>query len=501
MNAWLPRTESLPQTHAATSIDTDAARALWRDPLNPNVWPQPRVAAVATRLGWINAARDVRQTMVRALEITGRCGADQIVLFGMGGSAMAARVFARAAGGNRLHVVDHPHPQTIVRELQPFEPGRTQVVVSSKSGTTVETRSLADWWLSRPGSERGPRPIVLTDPGSSLEPWARAQDAIRIATPPDVGGRYAALTPFGLIPAALAGLDLRPLVRGVEDFEAARTGDSRLRDALIDLATAVAIAMQTGVSIRIRKQDPDWQLDRWLEQLLAESLGKQGIGAPILTGDSPGAAGLTIGWDGTGSGMPVRDLRELGMALCGWMWVTMLAGRMLGIDPFDQPDVESAKQATRRFLAQAQTASGTAETVAHAAPRLAGMQPKWWALNAFLDPDPATTDALLRLARKLAGATTPVMLGWGPGYLHSTGQLQKGAPTGGGALLLFDHPATSADTEPFRRLLEAQARGDADALRARGVDTVLVNLGETPAMALDHLLESFGERAEPSTPW
>ncbi len=494
---------------ALGEIDRDRAVArLWaRD---HTLWADGP-GEIADRLGWLTVAGDM---LARVPEIeafaaeAAAAGVRDAVLLGMGGSSLAAGVFASAAGGAagrpRLTVLDTTDPAAIAALRARLDLDRTLFVAASKSGTTIETVShLAYCWGLAPD---GARFAAVTDPGTPLAELARERGFRRLfENPPDVGGRYSALSYFGLAPAALAGADAAALLRGgLAMAEACRAPAARNPGAL--LGAAMGAAARAGRDKLTLVLPPALApLGGWIEQLVAESTGKDGRGVLPVEGEPIGPPGVygadrlfvalsAAGAGGAGAGLapglealaraghPVVALppaagggaapiaEALGGECFRWEFATAVACRLLGVHPFDQPNVQQAKDATARILggsAADPSALAPAEALAGAA------EGGYVALQAFLPPSAAHDEALaaarLRLRERHRVAVTA---GYGPRFLHSTGQLHKGGPARGVFVQIagddpVDVPIPGAGYG-FARLKQAQALGDLDALRALG---------------------------------
>ena len=357
----------------------------------------------------------------------------------MGGSSLAPEVLRRSFDADVFHVLDTTHPAAIRRLTDSLDLGRTLFLASSKSGGTIETRSHLEYFWERTGGV-ATRFAAVTDPGSSLERLAHERDFVGVAYgEPSIGGRYSALSPFGILPAILIGLDARRLLERAEEMrEACRFGEG----------------------------NPG--LDLWVQQLLAESTGKDGIGLVPVEGDGP---------DVQTDEVRLESPYELGQEFFRWEFATAVAGSILGINPFDQPNVQAAKDKTNEVLERGervdlQPQGSLDELLASAA---AG---DYVAVCAFIDP--AREAELEPLVERVRATGRPLMTGLGPRYLHSTGQLHKGGPDTGLFIQVVDDPGEELPIpgKPygFRQLIAAQAEGDFEALRERGRRIVRVRL-------------------------
>ena len=461
---------------------------------------------IADRLGWLTVAGDMLPRVPGLEAFAAEAAAEgvrDVVLLGMGGSSLAAGVFASiaggpAGGGARLTVLDTTDPAAIAALRARLDLDRTLFVAASKSGTTIETVShLAYCWGLAPD---GARFAAVTDPGTPLAALARERGFRRLfENPPDVGGRYSALSYFGLAPAVLAGADAAaPLRGGLAMAEACRAPAARNPGAW--LGAAMGAAARAGRDKLTLVLPPALSpLGGWIEQLVAESTGKDGLGILPVEGEPIGppevyggdrlfvAIGggdrLAPGLEALArAGHPVVALPfggadgeasaggRLGGECFRWEFATAVASCLLGVHPFDQPDVQRAKDATARILGGAAAEASTPPPEE----ALAGLVPGGYAaLLAFLPPSPAHDEALaaarLRLRARFRAAVT---VGYGPRFLHSTGQLHKGgAPNGVFVQIVGDDPedvAIPGAGYGFARLKQAQALGDLDALRGLG---------------------------------
>lgn len=496
--------------------------ALWAR--RPDVWTSdPAVQrAIASRLGWLGAMETMRPHVarMRALgEAIGRSGTTDVVLLGMGGSSLAAetlRTVGGAPGGYpRFHVLDSVDPDAVRPAME--RPATTLFIVASKSGSTIEVTALAaeaERRVRAAGVDPGPQFVAITDEQTSLHRRAvegRFRDLF--LNPADVGGRFSALTFFGLVPAALLGLDIDALLASAEAMaEACRAPDPR-RNPGVALGAVLAAAAAVGRDkLTLRLPDALASLGLWIEQLVAESTGKRGKGIVPLVGGRDGAAQaddrivVDVGRPPSRArhGQPhVRVAYEgLGAEFFRWEIATATAGFLLGVNPFDEPNVQQAKDATRALLeayvaerrlrvpAPHVTSDGVAITMSaaagapHGAPSLpALLRPgDYFGLLAYLPPDdarlgPALQELQSTVATKTGCAT---MRGVGPRYLHSTGQLHKGGPNTGVFVIVAADAAVDLPVpgEPysFGVLETAQAIGDFHALDRLGRRAFFVRL-------------------------
>jgi transaldolase / glucose-6-phosphate isomerase len=394
---------------------------------------------------------------------------DAVVLLGMGGSSLAPEVLRRSFGAETFHVLDTTHPTAIRRLEERLELERTLFIVSSKSGSTLETRSHADYFWER-SRQNGQRFVAVTDPGSELERVAAERGFFDVFPgEPTIGGRYSALSMFGIVPATLMGIDVRRLLERAEEMRAA----CRLAEGNpgLELGQSMGEAWGEGRD-KVLVTPNSGGFGLWVEQLIAESTGKQDKGlVPVLL-DADGR-------DVQRQEVRLPDPYELGQEFFRWEFATAVAGAVLGINPFDQPDVQAAKDKTSEMLASGEAELEPEESLADA---LASATPgeDYIAVLAFIDPDrEAELEPLVARARETGCVVTT---GLGPRYLHSTGQLHKGGPNRGVFVQVVDDlgeelPIPGRDFG-FRRLIAAQAAGDFEALKERGRRIVRVRLEE-----------------------
>ncbi|HQA13748.1 MAG TPA: glucose-6-phosphate isomerase [Ornithinibacter sp.] len=515
-------------THVPTLVqDRVASRIFAKD---HTLWGPAAEDESAKRLNWTGLPRTSRHLIgeVAALrEELSQAGYDRVVLCGMGGSSLAPEVIC-ATAGVPIDVLDSSDPDVVRAALTDLD--RTVVVVSSKSGSTVETdsqRRAFEQAFRDAGLDPTARMVIVTDPGSPLDNDARAAGFRVVNADPQVGGRYSALTAFGLVPSALAGADVETLLDDAEAVSDLLAADD---DANPALRLAAAMAGTQPLRDKLVLVDDGTEnvgFGAWAEQLIAESTGKDGTG--ILPVVAIGAAPASLYDDGTvvrlvatdsesdsdgeqdtsdagGSASSAASLvtvaGPLGAQIMLWETATAVAGRLLGISPFDQPDVESAKAAARELLDAGIGAGvepaftdgsvevtalggdwlGDATTVDAAVDTLLGLlddQQGYIAVMAYLD---RLGDADLELvARDLFDRTgRPATFGWGPRFLHSTGQYHKGGPATGVYLQVTTAPAADLKVPgrdfTFGEFIAAQAGGDAAVLAEHGRPVLRLHL-------------------------
>jgi hypothetical protein len=428
---------------------------------DPTVWTG---SDEAKWLGWLDEPwrmlEDVDLLLQFADSVVGQI--DAIVLLGMGGSSLAPEVIKETFGQETFHVLDTTHPQAI-RDLEvKLDLPRTLFISASKSGSTLETRSHTDYFWER--NPRGSNWIAITDPDSDLERLALKRDfAAVFPGERTIGGRYSALSAFGMVPAVLMGVDVtRLLERAQEMAEACRLAEG---NPGLELGLALGEGWREGRDkICIGSSDGNFGL--WAEQLIAESTGKRGKGLIPAPGES------ADGPDRQAHEVRLTGPYELGQEFFRWEFATAVAGTILEINPFDQPDVQAAKDKTRDVLAggsspDVEPQGSAAELYAQAA------EGDYVCIQAFVNPTAANEAKVLELAAQAREATGCVVThGFGPRYLHSTGQLHKGGPPTGLYLQVVDETgeeiAIPGQPFGFGQLIRAQAAGDFESLKERG---------------------------------
>jgi hypothetical protein len=509
-----------------------AARLVGKD---ATLWGPEAESEAAIRLRWLDLPATSRELVSQLAELRAELsgeGLDRIVLCGMGGSSLAPEVICRTAGVP-LVVLDTTDPGQMAAVMVDLD--RTIVVVSSKSGGTVETDSqrrafiaaFADAGLDE--KEIGRRFVVVTDPRSPLDDTAASMGARAVfLADPNVGGRYSALSAFGLVPSALAGADVSGLLSEAEELA------GHLAEAdnpAMELGAALGTAFRVGrdkLALADGGSGTGIQgFGDWAEQLIAESTGKQGRGIlPVVleSVDAPGATGPDVLLAVVGSDAPAQEPSlgvsgPLGAQFLGWEYATAVAGRILGINPFDQPNVTESKEHTNRILAEGLPDERPAATIgaievygsggvldgvdlsSHDGivlaldALLASIPPRGYlAVMAYLDreKDAAAGELRAALARRIEHAVT---FGWGPRFLHSTGQYHKGGPQVGVFLQLTgavdEDLAVPDQPYTFGTLQAAQAAGDRKALADRQRPLLRLHLTDRAA-GLDQLLTALG---------
>jgi glucose-6-phosphate isomerase len=499
---------------------------------DPTLWGAAAESEASIRLAWTTLHKTSRPLIgeIESLreELRGE-GVDRVVLAGMGGSSLAPEVIT-ATEGAALTVLDTTDPGQVADALA-GDLQRTVLVVSSKSGGTVETdshRRIFAKAFADAGIDAASRIVVVTDPGSPLAELAGSEGYRKVfLADPHVGGRYSALTAFGLVPAGLAGADVARLLDQAAAIAPVVSADDPGNPALL-LGAAWAAAHDEGAEkIVVATTDigspatltgfPDWA-----EQLIAESTGKQGTGLlPVVVegADAPGFADAgsdvtTVAVGSPAGAAQVVTAGPLGAQFLLWEYATAIAGRLLEINPFDQPDVEAAKQAARALLDDPaklesgetpSTVDGPVQVFASAGVSgdgdltdvlrqfLATAPEKGYlAIQVYLDRLDDASAALLRaeLARRTGLQTT---FGWGPRFLHSTGQYHKGGHQNGIFLQITGEPEHDLDVpgRPYTlgKLQHAQALGDGQVLAGHGRPVLRLHLTDRVA-GLAHLVRA-----------
>jgi transaldolase/glucose-6-phosphate isomerase len=496
------------------------------------LWPAAPPQEVTDRLGWLSLGETMRPRIDDIVDLARQVRSEGItdaILLGMGGSSLAPCVFRRtfgvAKGHPNLTVLDSTHPDVVRDVREKVNPATTLFIVSSKSGTTMETLSLFRYFWKETeavAENAGPHFIAITDPGSPLSRLGSERGFRRVfEAPPDVGGRYSALSTFGLVPAALIGADVRALLKnayGTRDNDAAA---NERRDGMALGAALGELTASGKDKITILASPSVRSFPMWVEQLVAESTGKDGKGMVPIVGEppiGPGAypsdrtfVGLSLNGDGRGmddrmdelgeAGHPtirmiIDNVIELGRAMFEWELAIATAAIVMGIDPFDQPDVQATKDITRRVMSGDRTDMRSFRQVEtfhldEPEPLAAAIgdwssqarQGDYISIQAYLGIDPET-HAMLRGLQEdlLSGMGIATSMGYGPRFLHSTGQLHKGGPNTGLFLQLVnragnDVPVPGTD-HTFGELIHAQALSDFAVLRDRGRRVLRVDIGE-----------------------
>lgn len=561
-----------PQVRAA-EVELERTRAIARlNERDASLWKDDpaHVSVIRNRLGWLDApqwlAGRIDELSGFAAEIRD-AGFTRVLLLGMGGSSLAPEVFQIVSiagpGAPTLDVLDSTDPATIEDVEAASRLDRTFFLVSSKSGKTIETLSQYAYMrhrLQSSGIEKpGQRFAAVTDEGSALDKLAHDEGFRRVfRNPADVGGRYSALTYFGMVPAALLGLDLRVLQARAAAARKESLQASPARNSALRLGAYLAAGARAGRNkLTIEATKPLRPLGYWIEQLVAESTGKEGTGIVPIEGEPLGPAHhygndrllltlrlhgtpdpdldrLEAEWTRTGAPWMRIDLPDRD-AIAGefyrWEVATALAGALLQIDPFDEPNVQESKDATQRILGELERAgklpvgeprAQSAGIEIHAAddvwkrvqagvPSMPSLEMilnrfftlaaphSYLAVLAFIERTAASEASFALLRRAIRNAIhVPVLQGYGPRYLHSIGQLYKGGPDEGLFLIITtEHKSDlSVPGKPFTfgQLETAQALGDYEALAAHGRPALRLHLSKGVEAGLP-ALTAAAERA------
>jgi glucose-6-phosphate isomerase len=535
-------------------------RRIWQH--DYTLW-KPEPTEITDRLGWLHTADVIEHDLERLDRLTRaarEAGYTQAVVLGMGGSSLAPELFARtfptADGHLELSVLDSTVPGAVLAAAQRLDPARALFLVSSKSGTTVETLALFRHFHRRAaeavGEERvGEHFVAITDPKSPLaEAGRRLRFREVVLNDTTIGGRYSALSHFGLAPAALKGLDLISLLRRAQEAvrDCAPEADVRDNPGVMVGAILGELARQGRDKLTLLVSPQIAAFGPWVEQLVAESTGKEGRGILPVVGEAPAPPSVYgddrlfvhVQQEGDSSHdaalaefqaaghptvhMTIHDRYDLGRQFFVWELATAVAAVRLEINPFDQPNVESAKQRAKELVATyakegklpeeepTLRADGIELYGEVAAGRMAealrafigsGTEGGYLALHAYLEPTPATDRALSGLATAIRERTRlATTVGYGPRFLHSTGQLHKGDAGRGLFIQLTandaqdvpipDDPAVAGSPISFRVLTEATVRGDARALREAGRRVARFHLGDDAVAGLGRLIGWLG---------
>ncbi len=482
---------------------------------DPTVWKSdPKTPEIRDRLGWLVVGESMAQQVKSLTTFADQARAEfsRVVLCGMGGSSLAPevlwRTFGAKAGYPSLHMLDSTDPEAVRRAEQGGDIAKTLFLISSKSGTTQESDSFFRYFWERTGS-RGAQFVAITDPGTPLETLA-AQRGFRrtFSNPSDIGGRYSALSYFGLVPAALIGVELDTLLhRAHRMAESCAAYVPALQNPAAWLGAILGESALAGRDKVTFVLSPGIaRFGSWAEQLIAESTGKEGkgilpvvdepLGTPDVYGNDRVFVSMVLEGESDSqvegrlnaleqSGHPVVHLRlddryDLGQEFFRWEFATAVAGAVLQINPFDQPNVAESKANTKAVLAKGGALSPAA-SAAELKEFLAGIKAgDYLAIMAYLPPTPENDARLVRIRSRLRDrlkvATT---LGYGPRFLHSTGQLHKGGKPQGHFLQIIERTKNDLPIpgEPFTfgRLEAAQAEGDLLALRGRGRPAIRID--------------------------
>ncbi|MDF1500206.1 MAG: hypothetical protein P1P76_07055 [Anaerolineales bacterium] len=569
MDFLLPEAQQKYEQALAQLEERSIIKRIWEH--DHTVW-DPDPAEITNRLGWLDISEVMKGSLSRMYAFRDSLrndGYQRVVLLGMGGSSLAPDVFRRTFGVRDgfpvLEVLDTTHPNAIHAVSSNLDYQKTAFIVATKSGTTVETLSLFRYFYNRLGSvvsedEIGEHFIAITDPGSPLVGIAETHNFREIfINDPDIGGRYSALSFFGLVPAAIIGVDLERLLE-----EASRARSSSRLDSepgenhAAQLGTILGVCEKMGRDkLTFLMSEKVAPLGDWVEQLIAESTGKKGKGILPVVGEPIGEPGVygpdrifihVRWWDDpsldsfvsslTAAGHPVvrfevEDLASLGGLFYLWEMATAVAGFWLGINPFDQPNVESAKNRAKEMVAAyREQGELPAEDAAFVSEHLAlyydapggserdganggddlasvlrtfirsGAEDGYLSIQAYLPPSAEVTRQLRDIQGRVrdgTGAATTV--GYGPRFLHSTGQLHKGDAGKGLFLQLTDEKKASLEIPDkagspsssitFNTLIDAQAMGDRRALVDAGRSVIRIHIMDDLFSAFDTIREAI----------
>ena len=524
--------------NALADLDrNEVPRRIWER--DHTVW-KPDLTEIGDRLGWLTVAGDMRESIVDTKTFSDEAkdeGYRHIVLLGMGGSSLGAlaiySLFGGAKGYPELIVLDTTVPDAIASVVHEVDCSKTLFIVASKSGTTIEPNVLYRYFRTLVEqavgvSEAGHHFVAICDRGTALEDLAYKDSFRRVfLNPADIGGRYSVQSLFGMVPAALTGVEIDTLLARVEAMSLACKGDVPSGDnpgAWLGAAIA-SLALGGRDKLTIITTKSLWGFGLWVEQLLAESTGKEGkgivpiVGEPLCDPDNFGSdrAVVYVRLDGDvandmdayvdsieGAGIPtiklhLSDKYDAGAEFFRWEFGTTVAGSILGIHPFDQPDVQRSKDNTARILDEySRTEVAPSLLPVNSLSQLIGQSKpgEYLAITAYVEPTQEFEDAVARLRRRVNRefgiATT---FGYGPRYLHSTGQLHKGGTESGLFLQLTQFGDADVripgETFTFSVLAAAQAKGDLDELAALGRPIARVNLGNDAARAIDNITDEI----------
>lgn len=519
---------------ALEALDHDqAVERIWRK--DYRLWKQ-EPTEISNRLGWLTVQDQMRQQyeqLRHCVSVAQDLKIKDVVLLGMGGSSLGPEVFRTVFGAQkaapRLWVLDSTVPGWVRQVTKSITPTRTLFLVASKSGGTIEVMSLFGhfWTLvtKAKGNHGGKHFVAITDPGTGLEQMAKEYGFGQIFTnPPDIGGRYSVLSFFGLVPAALLGLDvMRLLDRAVGMADQCRKPDDMQSNPGAYLGAAMGSLAKAGRDkVTVLASPTLSTFGLWVEQLLAESTGKEGTGLipiaqePVLKPSAYGTDRFFVYLKLKGDKnhtldravqalvkakhpvlqFDLRDRYDLGAEFFRWEFATAVAGHLLSIHPFDQPNVQESKDNTNRVLESFHSTGRLPEQTSHqakeASQTLAShLKPgAYVSILAYTTPTRSFEVAVRKLRQVLmAQHQVATTFGYGPRYLHSTGQLHKGGPNTGVFLELVDRmaPDVPIPGKPFSFgiLAQAQAAGDLASLQTHHRQAIRVQLGRDQASTVN----------------
>lgn len=544
--AFLGDAQRLADEQLAAAVHAEVAKKVWAK--DAGLWTQDREEAqgIKNRLGWLTVADSMRGQVAQLAAFADQVRKDvftHVVLCGMGGSSLGVevllRTFGTRSGFPTLHVLDTTDPKAIAQLTAELDVVRTLFVISSKSGTTAETRAHLDYFYhlveKKLGYGAGTNFVAITDPGTPLAAWAKEHQFRRVfLNPADIGGRYSALSYFGLVPGALMGVDLNTLLeRGHVMSQSCETCASPKQNPGLWLGVILGTLARRGRDKVTLVTSPGLEsFGAWAEQLLAESTGKKETGIVPVANEPPGEpavygndrlfvylhlestedadtedklralqrAGHPVVW------LELADRYDLGAEFFRWEFATAVAGSILGINPFDEPNVTESKENTQRVLSEGMMDAGTEgvsafRTAARFGTTMAEFlkqaQPgDYIAIMAYVAPtlenDKALQQLRLAIRDRMHVATT---VGFGPRFLHSTGQLHKGGPNRVLALQIVverkKDEAIPGEPYSFGQLFQAQSLGDWQSLQKHGRRALRVQLRDDAQLA--DLAETVGE--------
>ncbi len=535
MEAFWGRYQKEIELSLLTLEEEKVISRLWKK--DHTLW-KPYPQEIVDRLGWLNIPQEMQKNVAQLENMTDELikeGFQEALLLGMGGSSLAPQLFQKIWGNKEgflnLHVLDSTDPEMVNHYAQSLDPHKTLYLVSTKSGRTLETLSFLKFFYNlvqkKIGEKAGRQFIAITDPGSPLVRWGEQYGFRKVfLSPPDIGGRYSAFSFFGLVPAALLGIDLSLLLEKATVASQKCSPSTLLKDnegAI--LGTALGILAQKGRDkLTFFFSSPRWEsFGDWLEQLIAESTGKEGKGILPVIDKQPGKAAvyeedrlfvyIERGKNGSIDNLleelvnaghpvikiPITDDYDLGEQMFIWEFATALAGYWLKINPFDQPDVESTKKFTQEMMRRYKEGSFeeekpilvekgfnvfcdfSASSLKEVLEQFLGfVEPGGYiSIHAYLPTTPLIEKELISLTSSLRDKTKKaVTFGYGPRFLHSTGQLHKGDGGKGVFLQLMSEPlldipipeeiGSNVSSFTFGTLKKAQALGDREALKRAG---------------------------------
>jgi glucose-6-phosphate isomerase len=529
-------TASIPGRYEATiaarlrraATDRVAERAWAKD---DTLWGPAGQPEVADRLGWLDVHDRLLAEVDDLTAFARQAHADglrEAVVLGMGGSSLAPEVFRRSFGthaeGLILHVLDSTDADAVADTEAAIDLETALFVVSSKSGGTIETLSAFHYFWERTGGN-GAQFVAVTDPGTSLEQLGTERGFRRVfVNDPNIGGRYSALSYFGIVPAALLGADLRALLGGAHDLEASLQQPDPAQNPGVWLGAVLGeLSLHGRDKLTFVVDPPIESFGLWVEQLVAESTGKHGMGL-LPVADEPLGAPEAYGvdrvfvhlHDGRRAGgadgdavvarlidadQPVITIAahgapDLGRIMLLFEFATAVVGWTLAINPFDQPNVQSAKDKTKEVLALDAPPDIPEADAAALKKLLGGHPPEYFAIQGYVAPEEEFDGELAELRALVRDRTTmATTFGYGPRYLHSTGQLHKGGPPVGRFLQLLHEAGTDipipGESFTFETLKRAQADGDLLVLRDLGLPAERLVLRGDPVAALRQIKENL----------